>query len=386
MANKGRGGRGGQGRRGGGSGRPGRGGGSGRYVHDDVSCLHSSILAQYLTLRITYRGGGGFVGRAAGQQQSQQQQQQQEPKVQLRLFFLTQHLILQCFNPLDDLSRKNAFEVMGWPRDNYLRRQQALREQLENAKKAKAEQEKKKKEAATQPEEEASPAQEEGVEGEATSKEEAGVNDAVEATPDATVGEDEDAKDEVEAVTASDDEGESGVEENTDIETEDETAIDDNNNEPNVSDDVKGVEDTAEQGEEDLVDEKTGDETQEEPQIDDNDNPLLLPLLSAPIDPQTLLDRLNTRRLYARLLYYKREQKRKVEEEASKALSGDNVEGDTNGGPEAGLPGMGGPIQKMYRDLLKEKVTADRIWRKNLTIEQLANLEWNELLKVAELR
>ncbi len=280
---------------------------------------------------------------------------------------------------------------MGWPRDNYLRRQQVLREQLENSKKAKAEQEKKKKEAATQPEEEASPAQEEGVEGEATSKEEAGLNDAVEGTPDATetnLGEDKVTKDEVEVVSVSE------------IGSEDETKIDDNNEssleEPKVSDDGKEVEDDAaaattaansdDQGEEDGVDEKTEDETQEETQIDDNDNPLLLPLLSAPIDPQTLLDRLNTRRLFARLLHYKREQKRKVEEEAAKALSGDNAEGDTIDGPEAGLPGMGGPIQKMFRDLLKEKVTADRIWRKNMTIEELANLEWDELLKVANLR
>lgn len=335
-------------------------------------------------------GGGGFIGRAAGQKQPQQQQQQ-EPPVQLRLFFLTQHLVLQCFNPLDDLSRKNAFEVMGWSRDNYLKRQQALREQIENAKKVKMmkqkEEEEKKRQ---QQQEEDSPVVEDEEEEETDEVEEEGVtanegeeglNDAEEAAPDTA----ETGVEEVEeAVSTSVDKGgESGGEEKTDIVTQNETELDDINQSSPEDDDA---EKNDEQGEMDGVDEKTDDTTQEEPQIDDNDNPLLLPLLSAPIDPQTLLDRLNTRRLYSRLLYYKREQKRKVEEEAAKALSGDNAEGDANGELDAEMPGMGGPIQKMYRDLLKEKVTMDRVWRKNMTIEELANLEWNELLKVAELR
>lgn len=378
----------------------------------------------------------------AGQQQPHQQQQQQ-PQVQLRLFFLTQHLILQCFNNLDDLSRKHAFEVMGWPRDNYLRRQQMLRDQLENAKKEKAKQ----KEQAQQQKELAAVAEDgEGETNEererATSNEEGEgtiaevEEDSLEAT-EADLDADKGADDAEEATTA-DDKGENGVEEDDNNEvpsdeakdeaevTEEEAVVksdeqgedgdegangavdnekgengvdvDDNNEltseEANV-DLGEGAEDTAatsdeqgEDGEDEQIDEaaQEDDDDEEEPEIDDNDNPLLLPLLSAPIDPQTLLDRLNTRRLFARILYYKREQRRKVEEEASKALSGeDNADGDASNDKDW-MPGMGGPIQKMYRDLLKEKVTADRIWRKNLTIEELANLEWNELLKVAELR
>lgn len=341
-------------------------------------------------------GRGGFIGRVAGQPQQPQQQQQEEPPVQLRLFFLTQHLVLQCFNPLDDLSRKNAFEVMGWPRDNYLRRQQALREQVENEKKAKMmkqKEEEEKRQQQQQEEEEEEEANEEKEQKETSNEGNEGLNDAKEAAPgDAT----ETGVEEIEeAVSTSVDKGEeTGDEKKTDIgiqqENESKANEDSSPEEVKVSDDDDEVDDDAEkideQGEAVGVDEKTEDTTQEEPQIDDNVNPLLLPLLSAPIDPQTLLDRLNTRRLYARLLYYKREQKRKVEEEAAKALSGDNAEGGANGGPEAGMPGMGGPIQKMYRDLLKEKVTMDRVWRKNMTIEELANLEWNELLKVAELR
>ena len=222
----------------------------------------------------------------------------------------------------------------------------------------------------------------------------------------------DEAKDEAEvteeeAVVKSDEQGEDGDEgangvvdagASTDEKGENGVDVDDNNEltseEANV-DLGEGAEDTAatsdeqgEDGEDEQIDEaaQEDDDEEEEPEIDDNDNPLLLPLLSAPIDPQTLLDRLNTRRLFARILYYKREQRRKVEEEASKALSGEeNADGDASIDKDW-MPGMGGPIQKMYRDLLKEKVTADRIWRKNLTIEELANLEWNELLKVAELR
>jgi hypothetical protein len=372
----------------------------------------------------------------AGQQQ--QQQPPQQPQVQLRLFFLTQHLILQCFNNLDDVSRKHAFEVMGWPRDNYLRRQQALRDQLENAKKEKAKQ----KELAAVAEDEEGETNEEGA-GETANEEKAGVVEAEVGSSEATEGDldedkgaddaeevtttddkgkgengvqkddnneltsDEAKVDEVEgteeAATINDEQGEDGDEvakdaveavESTDDKGENNVEVDDNNestSEEATVDPGKGGEETAatsdEQGE-DGEDEETNEAAQEEeePEIDDNDNPLLLPLLSAPIDPQTLLDRLNTRRLYARLLYYKREQRRKVEQEASKALSGENnADGDASNDKDW-MPGMGGPIQKMYRDLLKEKVTADRIWRKNLTIEELANLEWNELLKVAELR
>ena len=334
------------------------------------------------------RGGGvgGFVGRAPGQQQ--QQQQETEPPIQLRLFTLTTHLVLQCFNPLDDLSRKHVFEAMGWSRDNYLKRQQALRVQVENAKKAREQMRQKKKEEeekAKQEREEADDGEtnkEACEEGETTKNEDEGEHDAEKDSSDApeqvqeltseeaTLDEGEGANDDGKGAASTNDKVENG-------ESQEDAEL-------NCNDDTTANTDT--QGEDETTQE-------EKPEVDDNDNPDLLPLLSAPIDPQTLLDRLNTRRLYARLLYYKREQKRKVEEEAAKALSGEDnnidvVEGGDEAKPlpEAGVPGMGGPIQKMYRDLLKEKVTADRVWRKNMTIEELANLEWNELLKVAELR
>lgn len=288
---------------------------------------------------------------------------------------------------------------MGWPRDNYLRRQQVLREQLENAKKEKMKQkEEKKVDEATQGQQQPQDADvsksdtdtdavddeektnAEGT-GETTIDEVEGKADTDADTPESgekvqvltseekTMDEDEMAKEAGNAaeVASGGDNQEDGVEENTDAEADAAAAASGDDNQ------------------EDGVKEITDAEAQDEPEIDDNDNPLLLPLLSAPIDPQTLLDRLNTRRLYARILHFKREQKRKVEEEAAKLLSGENVEGESSG-PESGVPGMGGPIQKMYRDLLKEKVTADRIWRKNMTIEEMANLEWTELIRVAELR
>lgn len=251
--------------------------------------------------------------------------------------------------------------------------------QVENAKKAREQmrQKKEEEEKAKQEREEADDGEtnkEACEEGETTKNEDEGEHDAEKDSPDATeqVQEltSEEANDDGKGAASTNDKVENG-------ESQEDAEL-------NCNDDTTANTDT--QGEDETTQE-------DEPEVDDNDNPDLLPLLSAPIDPQTLLDRLNTRRLFARLLYYKREQKRKVEEEAAKALSGeDNNIAVVEGGeeakplPEAGVPGMGGPIQKMYRDLLKEKVTADRVWRKNMTIEELANLEWNELLKVAELR
>lgn len=281
-------------------------------------------------------------------------------------------MVLQCFNPLDDLSRKNAFEVMGWPRDNYLKRQEILRQQLENAKKEKMKKEEEAKEdegaKTQQPEDQA-------VDGEGkTNEDQKGetANDEGEGPTKDTEEVGVEEKNETEEKVETDD---------NDKVTSEETKTDDNDGTKENGDSTINRDEKGEGG----VEGKPDSKAQEKPKIDDNDNPLLLPLLSAPIDPQTLLDRLNTRRLYARILHFKREQKRKVEEEAAKLLSGDDVE-DASGGSESGVPGMGGPIQKMYRDLLKEKVTADRIWRKNMTIEEMANLEWDELLRVAELR
>lgn len=44
-----------------------------------------------------------------------------------RLNQLQRHLQYNCFNYLDEQSRKNVFMVMGWPWDNYMRRKEQMR-------------------------------------------------------------------------------------------------------------------------------------------------------------------------------------------------------------------------------------------------------------------
>ena len=101
-----------------------------------------------------------------------------------------------------------------------------------------------------------------------------------------------------------------------------------------------------------------------------NDSPkVVLPPLFARTDPDTLLARLNTRRLHQRLVHYKKEQRKKREQEA---LNVDEKEGES--------------IIQMYDRDLKEKIEAERLYPKNVTVEQMAELEWENLLEMAKLR
>ena len=86
------------------------------------------------------RGGGGGRGNVASRGQQTKKdaaeakaKQQEEAKNRAkqyalnRLNQLERHLQLNCFNYLDEQSRKNIFMVMGWPMDNYMRRKEQMR-------------------------------------------------------------------------------------------------------------------------------------------------------------------------------------------------------------------------------------------------------------------
>jgi len=102
------------------------------------------------------------------------------------------------------------------------------------------------------------------------------------------------------------------------------------------------------------------------------DDPRILPLLSAPIDAETLLARLNNRRLYARILHYKREKRKKV-----LLVHDEDMDG---------FGSLKEDDSRTVQQALKDQRTADRLYRKNVTIEEMADLEWDELLELANLR
>lgn len=102
----------------------------------------------------------------------------------------------------------------------------------------------------------------------------------------------------------------------------------------------------------------------------------LLPHLGQRVDAMTLLCRLNTRRLYGRLKYYKElERKRAAEEEARRAEAA-----------AKGCPLPEPSIIEMYDRDLKEKMMRERIYPKNMTVMQMAQKEWNELIQMANYR
>jgi len=130
-------------------------------------------------------------------------------------------------------------------------------------------------------------------------------------------------------------------------------------------------------------DANTDSGTEKETKIDitithDSDGVELLPLLMGRTDPRTLLDRLNTRRLCSRVLHFKREQRRKIEVEAARMVA---ESGSPTGEQEGYLS-----IREMYAKELRDKRYARRVYRKNMTVDQMAHAEWEELLKLAEIR
>jgi len=106
----------------------------------------------------------------------------------------------------------------------------------------------------------------------------------------------------------------------------------------------------------------------------------ILPPLFGRIDPDTLLARLNTRRLYQRLAHYRKEERRK------KKMAQENECGDIgNEGAKTSMEDQQSIIQYYEKDL-REKMQADRLYPKNVTVEEMADMEWNNLLKLASLR
>ncbi|KAL3788698.1 hypothetical protein ACHAW5_010561 [Stephanodiscus triporus] len=220
---------------------------------------------------------------------------------------------------------------MGWPRDNYLRRQGILIQQIVN-------QEKMKQNAKIEE------ANEIVARGEDKTDDQGGANGAVESTPDAGAELEIKAEERANEIVA---QGED--------KTDDEGG-------------AKGaVEAIPDAGAETL--------TLAEGVTIRKDDPRILPLLSAPIDPETLLARLNNRRLYARILHYKREQRKKLQ----KKLEDEIKELD-------GFGSMKEDDYEAFSQAVKEQKTADRIYRKNMTIKEMAELEWDELLEMGNLR
>ena len=116
-------------------------------------------------------------------------------------------------------------------------------------------------------------------------------------------------------------------------------------------------------------------ETGDEAKTDNNEAPApeekeILPPLFARTDPDTLLARLNTRRLFQRVLHFKRRQRKKLDADTINLLL-ENNNGDAEGKVES--------IREMYENELKEKMTANRVWRKDMTIQEMADLEWDEV-------
>lgn len=116
-------------------------------------------------------------------------------------------------------------------------------------------------------------------------------------------------------------------------------------------------------------DEARGEEEEDREKLDD-----VLPPLFARVDADTLLARLNTRRLYKRLVHYRREDQRKLVEHLTKYTNTDG-NGDTNGN---GI--VEESIIDMFEGDLKNEETANRIYPKNMTISQMAEKEWDDLM------
>jgi len=292
------------------------------------------------------RGQMGRGGRMQGrgqQQQPQQQQQQQATLPPIRLNALPDHLLLHALNLLDNPGRLSAFRALGWSTKRYVQRRDNLRKQVENKKKYEMEMrgrndwigglfvsvlesdDKKKKE----------------------KKEEDGVVD--------------DGGDII--VFGSKDNNDDSKEE----EKKDETATT-----TTTSSTTTGI----------ITDELSNI------QIDDNE---ILPHLGMRTDPMTLLSRLNTRRLYGRLKYYRKLYAERDAERARLLLEKNqqNDSNDNNGEEDEQQRDeqqLEESIVEMYDRDLKDIMTRERVYPKNMTIMQMAQKEWNDLIQMANYR
>ncbi|KAK1737212.1 hypothetical protein QTG54_012079 [Skeletonema marinoi] len=277
------------------------------------------------------RGRGGRGGNKNRQQQQQplnQQQQNNDPpqpnngghkthqnqflqqrrrlqmqrNARCRLFYLQQHLVLNCYNYLDQEGREAAFSVMGWSMEAHQRRKQEMQRQRKIIEAVKERQEWKK-----------------GIFKQVLNAEE------------------------------------TRNENNEKVKNADAALCKEVEKSMVVSDFA-------------YPDETRGEEEDREKFHD------VLPPLFARVDADTLLARLNTRRLYKRLVHYRREDQRKLAEHLAKYANADG-----NGIAEES-------IVDMFEGDLKNEETANRIYPKDMSISQMAEKEWDDLMDVASLR
>lgn len=243
---------------------------------------------------------------------------------QILLKSLQDHLLLHIFNMLDNKGRINAFKAIGWSTNRYIQRRENLRKQIENKRKFEKEMAERMK----------------------------WRNEIFKSVLNAAL------KNEDVAKSASEGKGNRGI-----------TAID-----PALLRDGPTGEEKKETDKNEALAEGMSKLTMSENAKLEEMEPL--PHLGARVDPYTLLTRLNTRRLYGRLKHYKKEAiKKKEEEEALKVTL-----------RAKGLAIPEPSIIEIYERDLKEKLLLDRIYPKNVTIMQMAQKEWNELIEMANYR
>mmetsp|Transcript_16554 Transcript_16554/g.35787 ORF Transcript_16554/g.35787 Transcript_16554/m.35787 type:complete len:750 (+) Transcript_16554:154-2403(+) len=335
------------------------------------------------------RGGAGRGGRGAVQQR-------QAPP-QVRLFYLKQHLILKCFNYLDDQSRLNVFNVMDWPAAHYEKRKAVMRQQRANMKlmkekRMKEEEDRKKKveeEERKKNEEEEEKKTEDSLENCGEGEENDGGEDngdgstepenkeEEQQTPTQSKDADADLKD-LKNLTLNEADGEAKSDKE-DRAKDGKTPADNE-----AKGDTKGSDGKQANGGGDLYGGEEATEKSEASPAPVEEEEEVLPPLFARIDPHTLLDRLNTRRLYLRILHFKREQRKKIE--AILENEDGDGEADEKKVPLSGIQGMFDDKLEEHRLTLKDKATADRVYRKNMTIQEMADIEWDELMEQAEIR
>lgn len=249
------------------------------------------------------RANNGRHNTHQNQFSQQRRRLQMQRNARCRLFYLKQHLVMNCFNFLDQEGREAAFNVMGWSMESHQRRKQEMQRQRNVIEAVKERQEWKKN------------IFQQVLKAEETRNE----NDEKVKNADASL--------------------------------------------------CKEVEKSMVVSDFAYPDEARGEEEVDREKLDD-----VLPPLFARVDADTLLARLNTRRLYKRLVHYRREDQRKLAEHLTKYANTDG-NGDTigNGVVEES-------IVDMFEGDLKNEVTANRIYPKNMTISQMAEKEWDDLM------
>jgi hypothetical protein len=243
----------------------------------------------------------------------QQRRLQMQRNARCRLFYLQQHLLLNCFNYLDQTGREAAFHVMGWSMETHNRRKEEMQRQRKIIEAVRERQEWK--------------------------------------------------KDIFKHVL--------NAEETRNGNTQKETAMRNCNADAALCNDVEKslvVSDFAH------TDETRGNDEDKSEIREGKTFQDVLPPLFARVDADTLLARLNTRRLYKRLRHYQREDKRKLAEHLAKYANADE------NGNNANEMVVEESIIDMFEGDLKNEQTANRIYPKDMTISEMAEKEWDDLM------